>query len=107
MCIPVRGCREGNRQSLALHPSIEFGPSGDWWGTRLERLLAIIGRCRTWNYLRDGSKGVNSVGMRCYPLALFFFESFFYQVCIRITEVDGGRVPRIVDDGLLFVGGDV
>jgi hypothetical protein len=34
-------------------------------------------------------------------------SSYHFQVCIRITEVDGGRVPRIVDDGLLFVGGDV
>ena len=100
VCIPIRGGREA-KPAIAGAPSLNrVWTVGDWWGTRLERLLAILGRCRTWNYLRNGSKGVDFRGNALYSVAVFYFSSPSSIKCVlALLKLGGSRVPRIVDDG--------
>ncbi len=66
------GDRETNRKLLVPHSLTDFGPS-EIDGTRLERLWAPIGRCRSQNYFGDGGREVDSVGIGYFLFSFFYF----------------------------------
>ena len=84
------GDRETNRKLLVPHSLTDFGPS-EIDGTRLERLWAPIGRCRSQNYFEDEGREVDSVRIRYFPSFSIFPIPILllFQVCIGITEVSG------------------